>query len=105
MVKTIQELVQEQVASKIASGEELEAATSRVAEVTVQLREAEAEAAKARRAALKSGWSETELRSLGLAGSARSKRRSSRDTHRAPEDTDSDQADSEAPAYSALDQS
>lgn len=105
MAKTIQEIVQEQVASKIASGEELEAATSRVSEVTAQLREAEAEAAKARRAALKSGWSETELRSLGLSGSARSKRRSSKDLHRAPDDAELDQANSDAPAYSAVDQS
>lgn len=75
MTKSIQELVQEQVLAKITSGEALEAAVSTVTDATTQLKEAEADAAKARREALKSGWTEAELRSLGLAAGTRARRR------------------------------
>lgn len=80
MVKSIQELVQEQVQAKVASGEALEAAVRDVEDAATQLREAESVASKARRSALKSGWSESELRSLGLAGKGRARRQSSTDS-------------------------
>lgn len=75
MGKTVQELVHEQVAAKIAAGEELQRAVVGVESAQAALDDAEGEAAKARRAALKVGWTETELRSLGLASKTRSRRR------------------------------
>jgi hypothetical protein len=75
MTKTVQELVHEQVAAKIAAGEALQAAVVGVSKAQSELDSAESEAAKARRAALKSGWTETELKSLGLASKTRPRRR------------------------------
>jgi hypothetical protein len=75
MTKTVQELVHEQVAAKIAAGEELERAVAMVADKATELAAAEKAAAVARRAALGSGWTEAELKSLGLAERSRPKRR------------------------------
>lgn len=75
MTKTVQELVHEQVAAKIEAGETLEAAVAAVARAQAAFDDAEAEAAKARRAAVKVGWTETELKSLGLASKSRVRRR------------------------------
>lgn len=75
MPKTVQEIVHEQVAAKIAAGEALQVAIATVEKVATELADAEAEAGKSRRAALKAGWSESELRSLGLASKPRPRRR------------------------------
>ncbi|MFB2586999.1 hypothetical protein [Herbiconiux liukaitaii] len=75
MSKTVQELVHEQVATKIAAGEELERKVTEVTERTADLAAAEKGAATARRAALGAGWTETELKSLGLAERSRPRRR------------------------------
>ena len=65
MPKSVQELVHEQVAAKIAAGEELERKVAEVTERAADLAAAEKGAATARRAALGAGWTETELKSLG----------------------------------------
>jgi hypothetical protein len=75
MSKTVQELVHEQVAAKIAAGEELERKVAEVTERAADLAAAEKGAATARRAALSAGWTETELKSLGLAERSRPRRR------------------------------
>lgn len=74
MTKSVQELVHEQVAAKITAGEALQEAVNEVERVQASLNEAESEATKARRAALKAGWTENELKSLGLAGRPRTRR-------------------------------
>ncbi|MDJ0336591.1 hypothetical protein QMG83_15285 [Salinibacterium sp. G-O1] len=75
MPKTIQQLVHEQIASKIAAGEALETAVAAVHRAQRELAARASDAATARRQAMKAGWSETELRSLGLASRGRSPRR------------------------------
>lgn len=74
MTKSVQELVHEQVAAKITAGEALQEAVSEVERIQASLNEAESEATKARRAALKAGWTENELKSLGLAARPRTRR-------------------------------
>lgn len=76
MTKTVQELVHEKVEAKIAAGEELEQAVATVAEKATDLAAAEKAASVARRAALGAGWTEAELKSLGLAKRSRPRRRS-----------------------------
>lgn len=85
MTKSVQELVHEQVAAKIAAGEALEAAVAEVGRVQDALTSAEAEASKHRRAALKAGWTEAELKSLGLAPRPRTRRRTAPAPTAAPE--------------------
>lgn len=75
MAKTVQELVHEQVAAKIAAGEALEAAVDVVRSAQRELTDREGDAAAKRRAAIKAGWTESELRSLGLASRDRARRR------------------------------
>jgi hypothetical protein len=93
MTKTVQELVHEQVAAKIEAGEALQAAVATAEEQAAVLAEAEAEAARSRRAALKAGWTESELKSLGLASKTRTRRRPAATpagtADAAPEDTTS----------------
>ena len=80
MPKSVQELVHEQVAAKIAVGEALEAAVAQVSRAEADLTAVETEAAKLRRAALKAGWTEAELKSLGLASRKRQGRSSASQT-------------------------
>lgn len=75
MAKTVQELVQQQVATKISAGEELERAVAMVGDKATELAFAEKKAAVARRAALGAGWTEAELKCLGLADRSRPRRR------------------------------
>jgi len=77
MTKTVQELVHEQVAAKITAGEALQQAVELAQAAADNLAEAEAKASTARRAALRTGWTESELKTLGLASKTRPRRRSS----------------------------
>lgn len=57
--------------NKIQAGEQLEQAVVHEAEVSALLVEAQQASAKARKAALKAGWNEREMRQLGLLESPR----------------------------------
>lgn len=70
----IRDAVHIQVEQKIAAGEALEAATALEREARDRLQEAERATQAARAAALREGWSERELRSLGLLSPARRRR-------------------------------
>lgn len=67
MSTNIRELVEAQVADKIAKGEALARKVDAVADAQTALDAAMKDAAAARREAMSAGWAETELKRLGLA--------------------------------------
>lgn len=68
MTQSIREIVEAQVADKIAKGEALASAIEAAARIEAEARLANREVAKERRAALRAGWTESELKQLGLVG-------------------------------------
>ncbi|WP_018134010.1 hypothetical protein [Acaricomes phytoseiuli] len=71
MSETIRDAVMATMNDKIQAGEQLEKAIRHEAEVSALLVEAQQASSKARKAALKAGWSEREMRQLGLLDSSR----------------------------------
>ncbi|SJN24995.1 hypothetical protein FM104_04680 [Microbacterium esteraromaticum] len=69
MALNIREVVEAQIADKISKGEALEQKIAAAEEVAAALATAQKEVTTARRDALNAGWTETELKRLGLAGS------------------------------------
>jgi len=67
MALNIREVVEAQIADKIAKGEALEQKITAAEDAAAALAAAQKEVTVARRDALSSGWTETELKSLGLA--------------------------------------
>ncbi|SDI69870.1 hypothetical protein SAMN04488693_11911 [Arthrobacter subterraneus] len=80
--------------SRIDVVSELVIARQRVNELREQLAEAEREDKKAYVRATKEGWSEDELKKLGLDNSAPAKRRSRRSSQSAPTSSENSQASS-----------
>lgn len=70
----IREAVQAKVEQKVAAGEALEAAVLLEREARERLHEAESASQSARAVARREGWTERELRSLGLIGTTRRRR-------------------------------
>ena len=70
----IRDAVLTQVEDKIAAGEALAAAVDVEQQARVALDEAAAEVHKARQVAMRAGWSEAELKKLGLVPSTRQAR-------------------------------
>lgn len=77
MSDTIRSAVHAQVEQKIDAGEALESAIGAEREAQARLDDAARATTNARQKALRSGWSESELRSLGLL-STKSKRSAAR---------------------------
>ena len=69
MALNIREVVEAQVAEKIEKGEALAHAISAAEEAAAALDAAQKNVAAARRDAMTAGWTETELKRLGLANS------------------------------------
>lgn len=74
MSTNIRESVLAQVETKIAAGEELARKIDHESRARVALDDATSAVAQARSLALKAGWTESELRKLGLVPSARQAR-------------------------------
>lgn len=70
----IRDAVLAQLEEKINAGEALAAANAAVTDAQVQLTAVSAAAAKARQHALKTGWTEQELKNLGLLPTVRTAR-------------------------------
>lgn len=71
MSETIRDAVMATMNDKINAGEQLQQAMRHEAEVSALLVEAQQASSKARKAALKAGWNERELRQLGLLENSR----------------------------------
>ncbi|WP_271986229.1 hypothetical protein [Pseudoclavibacter terrae] len=67
MALNLREVVEAQIADKIAKGEALEQKITAADDAAAALDVAQKEVTSARRDALSSGWTEAELKSLGLA--------------------------------------
>ena len=78
MSQNIRELVEAQVADKIAKGEALEHSIRLADEAAAALDEANRAVTAARREALAAGWTETELKRLGLAAPRTTRTRKTR---------------------------
>lgn len=74
MSTNIRESVLAQVETKIAAGEELSRAIDHESQARAALDDATSAVTQARALALKAGWTESELRRLGLVPSARQSR-------------------------------
>lgn len=74
----IREAVEAQIADKIAKGEDLAAKVAAAENVAAALDSAQKDVTAARRDALASGWTETELRRLGLASPKTTRTRKAR---------------------------
>ncbi|MDD7963115.1 hypothetical protein [Microbacterium thalli] len=75
MSLNIRELVEAQVADKIAKGEALERSIAHAEEAAAALEEAQRGVTSARKDALAAGWTENELKRLGLASATPARRR------------------------------
>lgn len=71
MTDSIRAVVQAQVEEKIAAGETLQAAIDAEDRARESYEESQRSTQSARRDALKAGWTENELKRLGLAGGAK----------------------------------
>ena len=80
MSQSIRELVESQVAEKIAKGEALDAAIAAAGAAQAAADAAAREVVSARREALAAGWTESELKRLGLAGDRPARTRKNRQT-------------------------
>lgn len=78
MSTNIRELVEAQVADKIAKGEALAEKIEAIETAQAALDAAQRDAAAARREAMSAGWTETELKRLGLANARPSRTRKPR---------------------------
>lgn len=78
MALNIREVVEAQIADKIAKGEALEQKLAATDDAAAALDAAQKEVTAARRDALASGWTEAELKSLGLANARPSRGRKPR---------------------------
>lgn len=78
MSTNIRELVEAQVADKIAKGEALAAKIEAIEAAQAALDGAQRDAAAARREAMSAGWTETELKRLGLANARPARTRKTR---------------------------
>lgn len=78
MSTNIRELVEAQVAEKIAKGEALAERVAAIETAQIALEDATRNAATARREALNAGWTETELKKLGLASAGPARKRRTR---------------------------
>lgn len=78
MALNIREVVEAQVAEKIEKGEALALAISAAEEAAAALAAAEKNVASARRDAMTAGWTETELKRLGLANARTTRPRKTR---------------------------
>lgn len=74
MTMNIRDAVHAQIEEKITAGETLHTAIENAEQARTVLSASEAAIVDARRAALKAGWSENELKSLGLATTPRKPR-------------------------------
>ena len=93
-VEDIENQARQLLNSRVASVRELVKARQRVTDLQTQLAEAEREDKKAYVRATKDGWSEEELKKLGLDNGAAAKRRARRTTPPQPAGSSSEPADS-----------
>lgn len=100
MSENIRSAVHAQVEQKIAAGESLEAAVATEQDAQRVLHEAASTTRSARREAMRAGWTETELKRLGLADASkrtRSRRRRVEATTANAASLDQDQLGNGAP--------